>query len=1298
MSSLRLPSLAASPWSRYALALAFWLLALGLRVMLLPASAGFPFLIFYPFLLGCLLVCGFGPGMLMAALSAATALYLFIPPFNSFVAGPEGALGVAIFLLAAWVTASIVRRMRAVSMRAAALFDSAFGAMVALDAASLCIVEANAAALQLWRYGPSDIIGERFDALLHPQEQAACRQRLDQLLSGSLAQTRFECRYRRLDGGDFWGESQMAAVRDDAGKVVMIIASTFDVTQRRLADESLRTLSIAVEQSPTSVVITDTASNIVYVNPRFTEVTGFTAAEAVGRNPRLLQSGLTPREVYATMWSRLKAGQPWHGELVNRKKDGAIYWEEAYIAPVKNPDGSVISYVAIKYDVSDRKSLEIAREEALGRLLKIAEHVPGMVFQYRLRPDGSACFPFASNAIVDIYGVSADAVRTDATAVRERTHPEDRAALELALAESARTAKPWQQQFRILRTDGEVRWIGVNAAPQREDDGATLWHGFLQDITQRKRAENELTQRERYQRALLDNFPYAVWLKDTDSRFLAVNEGFARIFGANNAEEMVGKSDFDIAPFELAMAYRADDEEVRRSGKKKTMEEQILTGGRLRWFETHKAPVLDVGGELLGTVGFARDITDRREADEAIRRESEKSLVFLRNASDGVHIMDSDGVLIEVSDSFCSMLGYRREQMLGMHVSQWDAVADREQLVVDITAQLQGRFPHQFETRHRRQDGSTFEVEISSNALQLQGRMVLFASARDITQRKAFERSLALNKQVLDATQDGFWLVDRSGRLAAVNQAYANMSGYAVEQLGAMQIGDLEIALASDADVLAHLERIVDHGSDTYESTHRRKDGSLMPVEITCTYVRDAERFAVFIRDITTRRESEEQIRNLAFYDTLTQLPNRRLMQDRLRQALAASSRSGMEGALLFIDLDNFKTLNDTLGHKMGDELLKQVAQRLVSTVRDGDTVARFGGDEFVIVLENLSKELFLAAERAEDIGEKIAYVLNLPYQLGEHESHVTSSIGVALFNKNPLGVDGLFKQADIAMYQAKKAGRNTLRFFDPQMQETIDARAALEVEMRRALDRGEFELFYQVQVDGNGRVHGAEALIRWRHAERGLVPPGQFIPLAEETGLIVAMGQWVLDAACAQLAHWKANPLMAGLTLSINVSARQFRQVEFVDDVRRTVRRHGIAAAQLMIEITESTLLEDIDDTIAIMSALREIGVRFSLDDFGTGYSSLQYLKRLPIDELKIDQSFVRDIVVDASDKAIVSTIIAMASTLSVDVIAEGVETQDQRMFLRGAGCRLFQGYLFGKPLPIEAFEQSLAPAIGVS
>jgi diguanylate cyclase (GGDEF)-like protein len=408
---------------------------------------------------------------------------------------------------------------------------------------------------------------------------------------------------------------------------------------------------------------------------------------------------------------------------------------------------------------------------------------------------------------------------------------------------------------------------------------------------------------------------------------------------------------------------------------------------------------------------------------------------------------------------------------------------------------------------------------------------------------------------------------------------------------------------------------------------------------------------------------------------------------DRLQQVLSSNLRNNREGALLFIDLDNFKVLNDTMGHDVGDMLLQQVAQRLKSCVREGDTVARFGGDEFVVMLEHLSDNTLEAIELTKVIGQKILATLNEPYMLDIVEYHSTPSIGATVLGGIKQSVDELLKQADIAMYQAKKAGRNTLCFFAPQMQSFINAQAEMEGELRVALEKKQFHLYYQIQVDSSRRPIGAEALIRWVHPERGFVSPVQFIPLAEDTGLIVPIGQWVLETACAQLSVWQQDKATSHLVLAVNVSAKQFRQPFFVKQVREAVQRHSIRPNMIKLELTESMLLDNIEGIIATMNGLKEIDVRISLDDFGTGYSSLQYLKRLPLNQLKIDQSFVRDIAVDSSDKAIVSTIIAMSKSLNLEVIAEGVETDEQWRFLINAGCDLHQGYLFGKPIPIELF-----------
>ena len=439
------------------------------------------------------------------------------------------------------------------------------------------------------------------------------------------------------------------------------------------------------------------------------------------------------------------------------------------------------------------------------------------------------------------------------------------------------------------------------------------------------------------------------------------------------------------------------------------------------------------------------------------------------------------------------------------------------------------------------------------------------------------------------------------------------------------------------------------------------------------------------------RLATEEEIRSLAFYDPLTHLPNRRLLLERLRHAMLGSARTERAGALLFIDLDNFKTLNDTLGHDMGDLLLEQVAARLVHCIREGDTVARLGGDEFVVMLEGLAHEAVDAAAQAETIGRKILVALNVPYDLAGRRHQSTSSIGITLFDSHRHSIDELMKRADLAMYNAKTAGRNTLRFFDPHMQTVVSARADLERDLREGLQLGQFVLYYQSQRDVGGRITGAEVLLRWLHPERGLVAPNDFIPLTEETGLIIPIGQWVLENACRQLAAWARQGHAAHLTIAVNISVRQFRQPDFVGQVLQALADSGADARRLKLELTESLLMEDAEEIIGKMCSLKRHGVCFSLDDFGTGYSSLSYLKRLPLDQLKIDQSFVRDVTVDANDAAIASTIVALAHHMGLDVIAEGVETAAQANFLVSIGCCAFQGYLYGKPIPLEQFEQLL-------
>lgn len=561
-----------------------------------------------------------------------------------------------------------------------------------------------------------------------------------------------------------------------------------------------------------------------------------------------------------------------------------------------------------------------------------------------------------------------------------------------------------------------------------------------------------------------------------------------------------------------------------------------------------------------------------------------------------------------------------------------------------------------------------------------------------------FKDSQANLQLMLDSMSEGMYGVDVNGNCTFVNAAFLRILGYPEEdEIIGENIHTLIHHSHVDGSIYPSTECRMYKAFRSNQPSHAddevfwRKDGSSIAVEY---WSRPTVRDGVVVgavatfQEITERKMAEQQIQKLAFYDALTNLPNRRLLMDRLHQALAISDRDAHYGAVLFMDLDHFKTLNDTKGHDIGDLLLIEVSKRLESCLREGDTVARLGGDEFVVVLEALSMNSSDAARQAEMVAEKIHTELNRPYQLKDYSHSTTPSIGIVLFNGHLNSIDDLLKFADIAMYQAKTAGRNTIRFYDPDMQTVIEQRASLEAELRLAIEQQQFRLYYQIQVDSQRRPLGAEVLLRWEHPHRGLVSPLHFIPLAEETGLILPIEKWVLRTACEQLKIWQKDKLTCDLTLAVNVCGLQFSQDDFVDQVKHILLESGADPTKLKLEMTESMMLENIEDIIGKMNELKLFGLSFSLDDFGTGYSSLQYLKRLPLDQIKIDQSFVQDINTDHNDDAIVQTIIAMTDALGFNVIAEGVETGVQHAFLEQCGCHAFQGYLFSKPIPIEQFE----------
>ncbi|MCX7192071.1 MAG: EAL domain-containing protein [Proteobacteria bacterium] len=619
---------------------------------------------------------------------------------------------------------------------------------------------------------------------------------------------------------------------------------------------------------------------------------------------------------------------------------------------------------------------------------------------------------------------------------------------------------------------------------------------------------------------------------------------------------------------------------------------------------------------------------------------------------------------------------------------------DREKVNQAYTVSLQNQLPYDVTHRLLMADGRVKWVrEHCSSEFDESGKPLRsFGAVQDISLQKFNEDNLRVAAVAFN-TRDAIMITDANVNILRVNQAFEDITGYSLDEVTGKNPRILNSGRQDKVFYAQMWQQLLANGSWSGEIWDKRKNGDIYPKWMSITAVKDivgqvSEYVAIF-GDITARKRAEDEIRNLAFYDALTGLPNRRLLLDRIHLALSASARSHQSGALLFLDMDRFKTLNDTLGHDFGDMMLVEVGRRLQLCVRETDTVARLGGDEFVVLIDELGDHLEEASQKVALIAEKIRAQLAMPYLLQHHEIHSSPSIGVSLYRGAGNSVDGLMKQADMAMYQAKDAGRNAVRFFDPAMQQAVETHAQLEADLHRALQDQQLYLYYQIQMDGEQRAIGAEALIRWIHPIRGMVPPNHFIPVAEESALILEIGAWVIETACAQLAKWKKDELLCSLILAVNVSAHQFRQRDFVTKLEEVIARFAINPERLKLELTESVVLNDVAAVVTKMHALKALGVRLSLDDFGTGYSSLAYLKQLPLDQLKIDQSFVRDICTDPNDAVMVKTIIDMAKNFRLNVIAEGVETRAQLEFLQQNGCMAYQGYLFSKPVPIDQFER---------
>ncbi len=819
----------------------------------------------------------------------------------------------------------------------------------------------------------------------------------------------------------------------------------------------------------------------------------------------------------------------------------------------------------------------------------------------------------------------------------------------------------------------------------------------------RKRLElsrAELRESEARFRALVESSSDWVWEVDAQAAYTYVSPKVHELLGYT-PEEVIGKTPFDLMPPDEAERVRALFNGFAAAGRPAYGIENTNChkDGRLVVLETSAVPIFDTAGALTGYRGMDRDITERKRIEVALCQSQESLAESQRIARLGSWDWDIVQGELRWSDELYRIFGLPPEGFGATYAAFLQVVHpdDRARVEQAVDAALTGEEPYDIEHRIVRPDGSERVLrERGEVRLDTGGRPVrMLGTAQDVTEQKLAELQLRQAAKVFENTSEGVIITGPDHRIVAVNRAFTRITGYREEEVTGRKPDILRSGRHDAAYYRQIASAIRASGHWQGEIWNRRKDGADFPGWLSVSAVRDEAgaitNYIGVFSDITLIKAAQDELEYAVHHDVLTRLPNPLLFRDRLEQALAMARRTGTGVALFSVDLDRFKLINDTLGREAGDLLLQAVAQRLVGCVREEDTVARLGGDEFVVMVDDLSTDPEAAAYKSRALGEKVLNMLREPFQIAGHQHFATPSIGVTAFNGDQSDVSELLKQADLAMYQAKGLGRNTLCYFDPDMQATVSANAAVGAALRVGLREKQFVVHYQPQVDRQGVITGVEALVRWQHPEKGLVKPADFIPVAEDTGLILPLGMWVLETACEQLAAWADWPQTASLSIAVNVSVYQFRHPNFVDMVMASIARTGIRPHKLKLELTESLLADRMEITIQKMGMLKDLGVTLSLDDFGVGYSSLSCLKRLPLDQLKIDKGFVADVLTDPNDAAISRAIIALAQSLSLQVVAEGVETHEQRDFLAYQGCDQFQGHLFAPALPIETLDAFL-------
>jgi len=1171
----------------------------------------------------------------------------------------------------------------------------------------------NRGAESLFGYKADEVVGRSIAILAPPGRGEEVPQHIGFVSQGGVVRP-FETTLRAKDGQEIDVSLSISPIRNSEGKVVGASAIAQDIRERKRVERELKEAEKKYRDifdgAIEGMFMNRADGKPMVVNRALSAMLGYESPE---------EFLATVKDLSLAVWKDAKERQRLlqligergsvHGlECQFKRKDGSIFWVSVTCHKVQgnNPEATYIE--GFVEDINERKHAELALRLS-AESLKESQAIGGLG-SYELDIVNST---WRSSEVMDeIFGIDADHERTVAGWVA-LLHPDEREAMSAYFSEEVLGRhQPFDREYRIIRqNDQKERWVHGVGKLEFDSNGRPLkMRGVIKDITDHKRADMELRESEERYRATFEQIGLGITHSSFDGRIMRCNARFAEFLGYA-LEEVAGLSiEHMTAPEDRAACADIEGPVHFGTAQSASIEKRFIRkDGSLTWGKVTLSIRRDKDGRAQHFIALVEDINALKAAEgrltkvqDELRLSEERYRTAFQTSLDAVNINRvDDGSYVECNKAFFDIIGYTRQELVGhssVELGIWVDPGDRNKMVDAI--RLEGSC-RDLEARFRRKNGEVFWGRMSASPIDIDGVPCVLTISRDISDAKAAELMLAEATKALRTSEERYRKVFQTSLDAItltridnrqyidVNQAFLDVMGFERDEV----IGKTpeELNIWTDPRDKENLTESINRTQEfrNVEVQFRKKNGEtcwgLMSVS---TIQIEGVRCALAIaRDVSHAKEAEDAIRNLAFYDTLTSLPNRRLLLERLQQALSASTKAGRMRALLFVDLDNFKTLNDTLGHQTGDLLLQEASRRLSACVRETDTVGRLGGDEFVLMLEDLSEVQEEAAAQAKAVSEKVLFTIAQPYMLDGRVCRSSASIGISLFGDRRENSSEVLQQADIAMYQAKAAGRNTMRFFAPALQAAVNTRATLEEELRQAIRSSQFVLYYQPQIDRN-RLIGAEALIRWNHPVRNILPPGEFISLAEETGLILPIGKWVLDTACMQIAAWTASRQTAHLSISVNISARQFRQVDFVAQVLTALDRSGANPRNLKLELTESMLVENVEDVIEKMTELKSHGLRFSLDDFGTGYSSLAYLKRLPLDQLKIDRSFVRDILVDESSAAIAQTIVSLSRAMGLPVIAEGVETEAQREFLTRIGCHSFQGFLFSQPLPLIEFE----------